>query len=124
MLAHVVDPILDSSCCDQPFIAMVTALVRVYVIALLSMVHCNAQKDLYFSFMLSQSTDGVTSSIEQDTSGVATAVSIALETINNDSSILEGYRLMYGDILNSQVYIHVYIHSAAAAAGIYIDHIL
>ena len=58
-----------------------------------------AQKtDLYFSFMLSSG-----STVEQDTSGVAPAVDIALDAINNDSTVLNDYRLNYSAVLNSEV---------------------
>lgn len=77
--------------------------------------YVSAQTDLYFSFMLSQSSDGVTSNVEQDTSGAASAVAVALDAINNESSILEGYRLIHSDVLNSQVcadplYFCIYIY--------------
>ena len=58
--------------------------------------------DLYFAFMVAKPLDG--EPIEQDTSGVVPAVRLALETINNDSSVLNGYRLTHGGVvLNSQV---------------------
>ncbi len=59
----------------------------------------SAQKtDLYFSFMLSSG-----STVEQDTSGVAPAVDIALDAINNDTTVLNDYRLNYSAVLNSEV---------------------
>ena len=61
----------------------------------------SSQTPLSFSFMLARPVDnGI---VEQDTSGVAPAVDLALQTINNDTTVLNGYVLGYEDELNSQV---------------------
>ena len=38
-----------------------------------------------------------------NSSGIVPAADIALENINNDPNILQGYRLVYGKVLDSQV---------------------
>lgn len=66
---------------------------------------CNssAQEPVQFVFMISTSTNDTP--VEKDTSGAVPAVEMALEQINNQADLLEGYKLEMsaGSPINSEV---------------------
>ena len=82
-------------------------LILVMLMSSLQQVYCQSNDSripLYFSYITTKTGDYVGA-------GAIPAVDLALEQINNDSSILPNYTLQYTDILDSNVsYLHVRVH--------------
>ncbi len=76
-------------------------LAALFVLICISLTAVYGQTDIDFSFMLSKPEDN--DAVEQDTSGVAPAVTLAVDAINDDITLLDGYLLRNENVLNSKV---------------------
>ena len=72
---------------------------RLYIVLLLMLEVCSAMTQHNLTFMLVTSFG----QFGFNSSGIIPAADLALEDINNDSSILQGYKLMYDKVRDSQV---------------------